>query len=147
MGLLRRLIDRLPCQDVGDGKGSIFFLRYTLLKTRWFAVYLHEFYRGDLDRCLHDHPWDFVSVILRGGYWEHVTFGAAMLEGATFDASVGPTSVRFWRKPGSILRRPAEFAHRIELDPDRPHPWSLVFVGRKRRKWGFYETEAASEGA
>ena len=34
------------------------------------AVRIHEILRSDADRDLHDHPWWYVTIILRGGYWE-----------------------------------------------------------------------------
>jgi hypothetical protein len=103
-----------------------------VFKCRWFAVYLHEFERSDHDRCLHDHPWGFVSIILRGGYWEEM-----------FDNGYSYRTSRRWRRPGSILVRPAKTAHRIELTAGAeagilPKPWSLVIVGRKSRAWGFW---------
>ena len=36
------------------------------------AMRLHHVLRSDLDRALHDHPWDNASLLLRGGYWEVV---------------------------------------------------------------------------
>jgi hypothetical protein len=111
---------RPSSKDVG-GRSGIFLRRYTLLKSRWFAVYLHRFFRGDADQCLHDHPWWFISIVLCGGYWE------AMPDG------------RHWRRPGSILWRPARTAHRIDLEPGKRTTWSLVITGRKSRDWGFYE--------
>lgn len=116
---MRWLLRRLKSKDIG-GDGGIFFRRYTLLKTKRCAIYLHEFFRGDLDRCLHDHPWSFVSVVLKGGYWEVMQDGW------------------HWRPPGSILFRPAETRHRIVLSSAAPKTWSLVVVGRVQRAWGFY---------
>lgn len=118
--LFRRWLARLPRFDIGDGQGDVFFSRYDLVKNRWFAIYLHEFFRSDNARCLHDHPWNFLSLILWGGYWEEMTTGL------------------HWRRPGSILFRRAETAHRIVLDGSRKRVWSLVVVGRKHRPWGFY---------
>lgn len=66
----------------------------------------------------HDHPWSFVSLILRGGYLETI-------EGAPK-----------WHRPGSIVRHRAEDRHRLTLPPGGA--WSLVFYGPKRRTWGFY---------
>jgi hypothetical protein len=134
MNLFRRLIGLVPCQDIGDGKGSVFFYRYTLLKTRRFAVYLHEFLRSDHDRCLHDHPWSFATLILRGGYWEVTPERWAQADPGD-ENPVG--EVRHWRQPGYFGRYPADHAHRIEIEPGT-RPWSLVFVGRKHRPWGFY---------
>lgn len=119
--MFRWFLRRLSHFDVGDGRGDVFFRRHDLIKSRWlpFSVYLHEFFRSDRDRCLHDHPWSFVSIILRGGYWEEMHDG------------------RHWRRPGSLLVRRAEVAHRIEINPGT-RPWSLVFVGRRFRPWGFW---------
>lgn len=117
---------RLPRQEVGDGKGSVFFIRYTLLKTRWGGLYLHRFYRSDGSRCLHDHPWPFVTLILRGGYFEELA-----------NPSVPVGGMPVWRPPGYCAAYPAQHKHRITLAPDGPKPWSLVLVGRKERAWGF----------
>lgn len=128
VNLFRRLLARLSRFDVGDGRGNVFFSRYDLIKTRWGSVYLHEFFRSDSDRCLHDHPWPFLTIILRGGYYEEIR--------PDQDAYRG--TLKLWRPPGYIGRYPAEHAHRIEISPSRPRPWSLVFVGPKVRPWGFW---------
>lgn len=156
---MKRIIDRLssrfPHSDIGDGRGSTFFRRYDLFKCRWGAAYLHVFFRSDHDRCLHDHPWPFWTFILRGGYWEIVPaegweitpswFGwlryrTKPLPAFSFDpdgpGSLNPTR-RVWRRVGYFGRYPATHAHRIEIEPDT-RPVSLVFVGRKRRPWGFW---------
>lgn len=131
-GFLSRLvassIARLESKPIGNGLGDTFFVRYKVFTSQFFSVYLHEFYRSDRDRCLHDHPWPFLSVILRGGYFEHSQDGVR------------------WCRPGSILFRRATWAHRIELKNEkywiegykRVRPWSLVIIGRKSRDWGFF---------
>jgi hypothetical protein len=144
MKLFRWFLSRLPRFDVGDGRGDTFFSRYDLLKTRWFAVYLHEFYRSDNDRCLHDHPWPFLTIILRGGYWEQLPERWSDYDPQPLDDGLGTLGfqpkgiVREWRRPGYVGRYPAEHTHRIELDPAKPKPWSLVIVGRRSRSWGFW---------
>lgn len=64
----------------------------------------------------HDHPWSFLTLILAGGYREHTP------RGVTFHG------------PGELLHRPTPWLHRLELD--RP-AWTLVFVGPRKRRWGF----------
>lgn len=66
---------------------------------------------------LHDHPWDFVSVILSGRYVETT-----------------PTSEDEFG-PGSVLVRTAEQLHRLTL-PDGP-VWTFVMLSPVRRRWGF----------
>jgi hypothetical protein len=75
---------RRPDQIIGQG--GPYMLRWWLFGTsrkrddhgdpkprRPFGLsfYLHCFVRSDDDRALHDHPWDFASLILFGDYNEH----------------------------------------------------------------------------
>jgi hypothetical protein len=134
--LFRQTVGRLPSKDIGDGAGQVFFRRYAILKTPIVSVYLHQFFRSDHDRCLHDHPWPFVSVILRGGYWEEV-FRAAYRDDLIAAGLVPGPVERHWRAPGRFLFRSAATSHRIVLEPST-RPWSLVIVGRRVRDWGFW---------
>lgn len=47
-----------------------YLFRWTLLRTWWFAVYLHHFVGDDWSRDMHDHPKRFLSIGLRGRYVE-----------------------------------------------------------------------------
>jgi hypothetical protein len=96
--------------------------RFWLLRTPWLSARVHRILRSDHDRALHDHPWDYASIILRGGYWE-ITDGG-----------------RRWYGPGSIVVRRAEHLHRLVL-PHGPPATTLFLHRRKRRDWGF-RTEA-----
>ena len=60
---------------------EIYLERYYLFlkdrKTFPFNVFLHRFHKSDPDD-LHDHPWNYRTLILKGGYWEYtpkVSFG------------------------------------------------------------------------
>lgn len=46
------------------------FLRRRGVDLRWFGVLVHQIDAPDPGIDLHDHPWPFVSIILRGGYTE-----------------------------------------------------------------------------
>ena len=93
---------------------------YLFLKDRkWFPfnVFLHNFHKGDLDD-LHDHPWPYFTLILRGGYWEHTPTG------------------KHWRAPGHFRFCGPKSLHRIELEPG-VDTWTLFIPGPKLREWGF----------
>lgn len=45
-----------------------YLIRLHLFKTPWFSVYLHWILKPDPRPDLHDHPVDFLSIILRGAY-------------------------------------------------------------------------------
>jgi hypothetical protein len=111
------------------GKERPYMLRwYVVPRNRWLNVYLHKFMRDDDDRALHDHPWNFVSVMLWGSYWEWQDWGG-VIHGAR----------RAWL---SFAFRRATDQHRVTLrrdDAGQPIPcWTLVFTGPKVRTWGFW---------
>jgi hypothetical protein len=116
---------------------------YVIPRNHVFNIYLHQFCRSDEDHALHDHPWNFWSLILRGQYIEHTAAGSLL------------------RKRFSLAYRPAEHAHRVELESEvesftddgyynpwtgdstfyrkvEKPVWTLFFTSRKRRQWGFH---------
>lgn len=99
------------------------------------AVYLHYFFRGDLDRELHNHPWEWaVSVILSGGYTEERYDGPLDL--------IEPRRVRARAlRPGSVNVIRHDTYHRVQMLNGTP-TWSLFIAGPRVAKtrgedWGF----------
>ena len=116
MSWLDRFDRRVVAPDCPEGKvGRPLMTRYFLFRRESVGLFLHHFHRSDLDEY-HDHPWTFLTFLISSGYWEHTPGG------------------RFWRRRFSILYRPAEFQHYIEVE--RP-TWTLVLRFRGRREWGF----------
>lgn len=106
--------------------------RYWILHYRRFMPYsirVHHILRSDLDRHLHDHPWPYITFILRGGYWE-VTDNPHSLTGVQWK----------WYGPGSILIRGRDHRHRLEL-PFGTTTWTVFMMGRKVNNWGFFTPE------
>jgi hypothetical protein len=99
--------------------GRPYMNRHYLRRGYDWAVQFHHLLVDDPDPDLHDHPWDFVSSLLTGGYREH---GA---DGSTIE----------YEAP-CVIARPAEVPHRLEL-LDGPM-WTLVSCGPVRRGWGFH---------
>ena len=92
---------------------------WVIPKNKWFNIYLHNFFRSDDDRALHDHPWWNVSILLRGEYKEH-------------------TRQRIYlRRAPVVVFRSAVCAHRIELTTNGGSVWTLFITGPKIRDWGF----------
>lgn len=106
----------LPHKDIGWAEIGEEFTRFTLAKTRWGNVYLHRLKALQQHPDCHDHPWTFWAVLLKGGYWE-------LHEG-----------VWAWRRPGSVLYRPATYTHNVVTEGVS---WSVIFTTPKLRDWGF----------
>ena len=103
---------------------------YVFLKDRKrfpFNVFIHKFLKSDPDD-VHDHPWPYATLILKGGYYEWIP---------EFDSAgkkIG--EVRHWRGPGHFRVCGANSYHRIELDPNVT-AWTMFMPGPQRREWGF----------
>jgi hypothetical protein len=97
---------------------------YLFLKERKhfpFNVFLHKFHKGD-PGDVHDHPWPYFTLILKGGYYEWILSGNC--------------EIRKWRGPGHFRFCSANSYHRIELK-EGVTPWTLFMPGPKQRNWGF----------
>jgi len=103
---------------------------YIFLKDRkWFPfnVFIHKFLKSDPDD-VHDHPWPYATLILKGGYYEWIP---------QFNADGKMTcEVAKWRGAGSFRTCGATSYHRIELDPNVTC-YTLFMPGPHKREWGF----------
>ena len=103
---------------------------YVFLKDRtWFPfnVFIHKFIKSDPDD-VHDHPWPYATLILKGGYNEWVP---------TFDEhgkKIG--EVCHWRGPGHFRICSANSYHRIEM-VEGVAAWTMFMPGPQKREWGF----------
>ena len=141
MTFLSKFMDKIGRRRViTDRTGKIPYLirYYVFLKDRKrfpFNITLHKVLVSDEPK-LHDHPWNWGAVILKGGYWEHIP-----VYNETTGGVVGST--RVWRGPGSIRFRKADDLHWLELEKDENGNeipcWSLFFMGKKRKEWGFVD--------
>lgn len=136
---LCRLISGQPHMVIG-GEDDPYLRRWYLIpRNPVINVYLHQFLRDD-DRALHDHPWWFVSLILRGGYIE---YGESADRKSTALIRSAPVFGDWGLRGKSPLAfRPATYRHRVALphtpDGGRKPCWTLIITGRRTRTWGFW---------
>jgi hypothetical protein len=155
MSFLERLLCKLlPYRDivkVVDGKETLYLRRFFLKRSQAKSmtgdeggVFLHVIHRNDDDKDPHDHPWDFTSVVLKGGYvdecWHWIEDAGAgrRLPGTLFRVKGERRPPEYERvRPLRVVQRKAEHLHRVQgIKPGRP-AWTLVFTGPRRRSWGF----------
>lgn len=119
-------------------------------RTRWQQfvsclpnLYLHCFLRSDDDRALHDHPWNWASLLLAGQYTEVTEqpySESASFNGCDYmviDVQAKSMLVSRMYTAGTLRWHRAEYAHRLVL-PRGAAAWTLFFVGWRRRRWGFH---------
>ena len=109
----RIILDRGPSWPDYD-KAEPFVVRYYLLfrnRPKWFPfnILIHKLLKSDLGD-LHDHYWSYITIVLKGGYWETTQKGT------------------FWRKPGYVGFRRRSDRHSLKIPEGKP-TWTLLFVG------------------
>ena len=122
-------MERFEIPDYDHPERS-YLTRWRLVQTPWFGFYLHKMDGPDPRETLHDHPWAFLSVVLRGGYVERRL--------NPLDMSVAEHHRVRW-----LNRCRACDAHSIRSLLRTP-TWTLVFVGKRVRTWGYLEPIAGS---
>ena len=131
--MLLKLLDRLGRKRIITDRlnNEPYLERYYLfLKERErfpFNVFLHKFLKGDPDD-VHDHPWPYATLILKGGYYEWIPVFNSIGEKIN--------EIRHWRGPGHFRTCSAGSYHRIELAPGVT-AWTLFMPGPHTREWGF----------
>lgn len=88
------------------------------IETPFGSVRVHRWLGPDDDRAFHDHPWWFLTVVLKGGYTDRSPDG---------DEHLHAGMVRF---------RPAHHRHTVVPDPNGA--WTALVTGPKVRDWGFW---------
>ena len=112
----------LEHDTICSADGTPYLRRFFIARSyRSGSTQLHHILTDDPEPDPHDHPWDFTSVLLTGGYRD-----------------IGPAGPVEHRAP-AVIARVAETPHRLEL-LDGP-TWTLVATGPVRRRWG-YHTDA-----
>jgi len=109
------------------------YMHRWLIETPWFTLRLHKILASDQDEELHDHPWAFCSLLLRGAYQEVEPgpYGRDLHAGVSWDRTR-----RIFRAPAINFRPDATAPHRLEV-VDGPI-WTLVVTGPRVRPWGFW---------
>ena len=118
--LLSKMV--IPCKN-----GEQYLVRWRIIQTPLFGVFLHDLNAPDAAGDPHDHPWNFWSIILRGSYVECYYPHP--------EVSLDYKRYRYWKR-WTIHRMTKDQAHRIVLLDRRTK--TLIFTGRRSRVWGFF---------
>ena len=104
VGRKKVVLDRGPSHPRYDEAKPWMNRYYVLLRYRpkWFPfnILIHEMLADDHGDGVHNHTFPYITIILRGGYWETLTTG------------------KYWRPPGYIGFRSADHLHRVDLKPN-----------------------------
>lgn len=113
-------MERFEVPNLEDPLGPPILTRWRVIQTPMFGIYLHRLGTSD-QRTLHDHPWNFISFVLRGRYDELVDYHNT------------PESTRHIRWVNVKRAVGTHYISQLFRTPT----WTLMFVGRRQREWGF----------
>lgn len=96
------------------------------------SMLLHWIVRPDDDDAMHDHPWNFRSQILSGGYTEEVPeFGWEPYD----DLGPRETEEQTWTVGELNLKESVSLHKILTVEPET---WTLVITDKREREWGFW---------
>jgi hypothetical protein len=106
-------------KEIKNKLGVIHFTRWELIRIpgTTIRVYLHKISKADEDLHQHDHPWNFISLILKGGYAEVYGEKARVRR---------PMSVKY-----TSSTQPHQVVHLFGIT------YSLVIAFGNRGEWGY----------
>jgi len=114
LGRKKLILDRGPSHS-NYKEAKPWMNRYYLLfrhRPKWFPfnILIHEMLDDDHGDGVHTHMFPYMTIVLRGGYWETLKSG------------------KYWRPRGYIGFRSANTLHRVDLEPGT-RPLTLYFAG------------------
>lgn len=98
-------------------EGDPYIIRW-YFECKWFSIRLHHWLSSDDLRYPHDHDWDFISIIFKGGYEDVSPSGNEKV------------------KAGDIRFRKHTHQHSVKVNPGGC--WSILLTGPKKHNYGFY---------
>lgn len=96
-----------------------FMDRFTIMKLGRLHIRKHVIMSEDKSSFLHNHPFSYISIILKGGYTEQLLIGEELKE--------------TYHGPGSVLFRSHKQFHRIKSINGRVT--TIIFTWVKNKPW------------
>lgn len=112
---------RVVVEQERDGYYQPYLDRLYIIRCKWFSVRFHKILMSDMDRHLHDHPWNWVTFMVKGAYVETTEKGSRKV------------------RAGMVNGHKATTPHKLTLLSKEV--WTVFITGRETREWGFHTEE------
>src|ERR1035437_9520510 len=100
------------------GQEDCIYMRRWLLNLGFISFRVHHWIASDDPRHFHDHPWWFLTFVIKGAYTDVSPKGDKRMQA------------------GTVGYRPA--LHRQTVKVDSGGCWTIMVTGKKSRNWGFW---------
>ena len=95
----------IKVKEIKSLSGEMHFERWAVIETKMFSLYCHRIHKADKDH-LHSHPWNFVSMILKGSYLEEVEHNGKITFKVKSPLKIAYTHKTWFHKIHSIIKVP-----------------------------------------
>lgn len=112
-------------KEIRSKTGELHFQRWAVFETSLVSLYIHKILKEDKDLHQHNHPWNFVSIILKGCY----------LVSELFAEDYSHLYLRH-KSFGSVTKMTYDDFHKI-VKIEKGPVWSLLLAYGKRKSWGY----------
>ncbi len=112
-------------KEIKSKTEELHFQRFAIIDCKYFGLYIHKIFKEDKDLHLHSHPWNFISLILKGSYVEKREWINPFKE---------IQHETYLKDLFTISKANTKFFHKIERIVKGP-VWSLFFVYNKQTVW------------
>jgi hypothetical protein len=114
------------------------YLTRWIMYLGWINLRLHKFYRGDLDRASHTHPWWFITFPFTD-YKETLYHHGRPTESRVVERfKFHFRRADFEHKVNYPLKRRVSLNHFKVWRPSTEPFWTFVIAGALFHDWGFY---------
>lgn len=114
-----------------DNPRQTYLTRWRIVQTPLFGIMVHRMDGPDSRPTLHDHPWTFLSIFLKGGYMQVVRRDWRNPDRLSVVHSTKAAGRRWY-----LMRRgDAHYIRHLFRTPT----WTLVLTGPRRQEWGYIE--------
>lgn len=125
------ILEKFVIPDITTGRD--YLRRWRLIVTPWFGISIHHIMLPDGDTNPHNHPYWFVAIPLKGGYYEQYYEYSDNKGNPHKHPFVGSErrSLRNWNL------MPLNRFHRIVTLANHKPAWTLMIHGPRKPEWGF----------
>lgn len=123
---------------------NVYLRRMPLFRSRLLSIYIHRFMRSDKGDH-HDHPFSFLSYIVKGGYRESRVHGSHLGRQPSAAGTIHDVEVtQEQREAGTFAYRKAKDIHMVFIDRHytaeeyKKAPLTVIFRGPYLCEWGFW---------
>ena len=115
------------------GRPECPYIRRWVVDFWLFSIRLHHWISSDDPRHYHDHPWHYLSWVIKGSY-KDVHEGEKCRDYG--EGTHARCQVRDLRERWSLAHYRPTHRHSVEVPPTGC--WTIVLTGPEVRQWGFW---------